>query len=40
MKKSRKPNLNLNLHLVQKCIIKAMIKNNNKVLWDTPAEEY
>ena len=40
MKISRKQNLNANLHLVQKRIIKTMIKNNNKVLYDIAAEEY
>ena len=39
MKISRKQNLNANLHLVQKRIIKTMIKNN-KVLCDTAAEGY
>ena len=40
MKISRKQNLNANLHLVQKRIIKTMIKNNNKVLCETAVEEY
>lgn len=37
METFRKWNLNDNLHLVQKCIIKAMIKNSNRVLVDTTA---
>ena len=40
MKISRRQNLNVKLHLVQKCIIKTMIKNNNMVLCDTAVEEY
>ena len=40
MKISRKQTLNPNLHLVQKRIIKNMIKNSNKDLCDTAAEEY
>ena len=35
MKISRRQNLNVNLHLVQKCVIKTM-----KVLCDTALEEY
>ena len=40
IKISSKKNLNSNLHLVQKCIVKTMIKNDNRVLYDTVAEEY
>ena len=40
MKIYRKWNLNSNLHLVENCIIKAMIKSSNKVLYDTAAEKY
>ena len=40
METFRKWNLNDNLYLVQKCIIKAMIKNSNRVLGDTAAEKY
>ena len=40
MKTSRRQNLCFNLDLVQKSIIKTMIKNNNKVLCDTAVEEY
>ena len=40
MKTSRKQNLNANLYLVQKGIIKTMTENNNKVPCDTAVEEY
>ena len=40
MKISRRQNLNVNLHLVQKCIIKTMIKNNNEVLCNIAVEKY
>ena len=40
MKISRRQSLIVNLHLVQKCIIKTMVKNNIKVLCDTAVEEY
>ena len=36
----RKWNFNSNLHLVENCIIKTMIKSSNKVLYDTAAEKY
>ena len=31
---------NSNLHLVENCIIKTMIKSSNKDLYDTAAEKY
>ena len=40
MKISTRQNLNVNLHLAQKFIIKTVIKNNDKVLCDTAVEEY
>ena len=40
IKISTRQNLNVNLHLAQKFIIKTVIKNNDKVLCDTAVEEY
>ena len=40
MKISTRQNLNVNLHLAQKFIIKTVIKNNDNVLCDTAVEEY
>ena len=40
MKISRKCNLNANLHLIQRCIIKTLIKNSSRVLCDIATEKY